>query len=233
MTTSLREDQLSEVAFNDENFVRAYGLHANNVLDYFALSPFYDSTCNNELVRMQKLGLEVLQNMKGVEYRLLHTGYEPVLFVVVKQDRSSPTIVRKQELFYILDKTIYSAPTLQRLIVSRLYKCATHVQNAFEKLNSAMHFAPSEGYTWHFEGEGYDIWRQSTESVAYETRRRRRDERLERRGEAEISSILNGLVDEHLPPNPTEQAKQVVAETSSEPMPSPDTREGTVTSPGL
>ena len=196
----LREDQLGEIAFQDESFIRHFGLHANNALDYFSLSPFYDHKCNNELVRMQKLGLEVLQSMKGVEYRLLHSGHEPVLFVVVKQERSSPQLVRRQEIFYILDKTIYKAPTLARLIVSRVAKSAAHMQNAFDQLAQASRYAPAEGYTWDFAGDGYESLRQSAEGAAFEARRKRRDERLERRAEYEINGILDGLVAQFLPP---------------------------------
>mmetsp|Transcript_5546 Transcript_5546/g.14254 ORF Transcript_5546/g.14254 Transcript_5546/m.14254 type:complete len:213 (-) Transcript_5546:109-747(-) len=139
------------------------------------------------------------RTMKGIEYRLLHTGHEPVLFVVVKQERASQTIVRQQAIYYILDKTIYQAPTLQRLVVSRLVKTAAHLQNAFDKLNSAMRYAPSQGFTWHFEGDAYKSWRQSSEGLAFERRRKRRDERPERRGEAEISGILKTILNDFVP----------------------------------
>lgn len=33
---------------------------------------FYDRTCNNEVIKMQRLSPEHLQNMVGVEYVLLH-----------------------------------------------------------------------------------------------------------------------------------------------------------------
>ena len=38
-------------------------LNPNNILDYFSerSNPFYDRTCNNEIVRMQKLSLEHLK----------------------------------------------------------------------------------------------------------------------------------------------------------------------------
>mmetsp|Transcript_31214 Transcript_31214/g.50080 ORF Transcript_31214/g.50080 Transcript_31214/m.50080 type:complete len:165 (-) Transcript_31214:1260-1754(-) len=137
--------------------------------------------------------------MKGIEYRLLHSGHEPVLFIVVKQERTSPSIVRRLALYYILHKTVYQAPTLQKLVLSRLIKCTSHVQKAFDGLDKASRYTPSEGFTWHFEGDAYKPWRQSVEAMAYEERRKRRDERLERAGEAEISTILNSLMEEYLP----------------------------------
>ena len=95
-------------------------LNQNNVLDYFSQrnNPFYDRTCNNEILKMQKLGVADVQltNMqvspllnsfvrfwgeprinkpsllKGPEYCLLHVQ-EPILYVVRKQIRHSLTQV--------------------------------------------------------------------------------------------------------------------------------------------
>lgn len=189
----ISRERLSEACFLDDNWIRAFGLSVHNVLDYFACSPFYDSSCNNEILRAQNLGLEMLADMPGVEYRLLHTGHEPVLFVVVKQERASKTVVRRQALYYILDKVIYQAPTLQRLIASRLTKSTNHLQRAFEEMSNAARYAPSQGFTWHFEGDAHKSWRMSTEGMAYDLRRRRRDEQLERRAEAEIGGLLNSI----------------------------------------
>lgn len=59
-----------------------------NILDYFSdrSNPFYDHSCNNEIIRMQRLNLEHLNNMSGIEYILLH-AQEPILYVVRKQHR--------------------------------------------------------------------------------------------------------------------------------------------------
>ena len=88
-------------------------LNQNNVLDYFSerTNPFYDRTCNNEILKMQKLGVadvqltnmqvvlffflltfEELTSDQGPEYCLLHVQ-EPILYVVRKQIRHSPTQV--------------------------------------------------------------------------------------------------------------------------------------------
>ena len=91
-------------------------LNQSNVLDYFSerTNPFYDRTCNNEILKMQKLGVADVQltNMQvtllsftnqnwrmiiwsfdqGPEYCLLHVQ-EPILYVVRKQIRHSPTQV--------------------------------------------------------------------------------------------------------------------------------------------
>nr|XP_016853750.1 PREDICTED: mediator of RNA polymerase II transcription subunit 6 isoform X1 [Anolis carolinensis] len=67
-------------------------LNSGSVLDYFSerSNPFYDRTCNNEMVKMQRLTLDHLNQMVGVEYILLH-AQEPILFIIRKQQRQSPT----------------------------------------------------------------------------------------------------------------------------------------------
>ncbi|KAL5575542.1 hypothetical protein UlMin_017241 [Ulmus minor] len=54
-------------------WLNSYPLDRNLVFDYFALSPFYDWTCNNEQLRMRSihpLDLSQLSKMIGLEYML-------------------------------------------------------------------------------------------------------------------------------------------------------------------
>ncbi len=199
-SSGLREDQVSEVSFADDDWIRSYGLGSHNALDYFALSPFYDTTCNNEKVKMQRREFAQLDKMTGLEYRLFPTGKEPVLFVVKKQLRVSEHSKKIQELYYILDKHIYQAPTLYRLFMSRLSKSCAHLQNAFDKLNQAAQFTPSQGSTWFFEGPGLEMWQENRTLRNYEARFKRRTEQLENRGKLEINKILRELDTEYMQP---------------------------------
>ncbi|MES1903278.1 MAG: Mediator of RNA polymerase II transcription subunit 6, partial [Paramarteilia canceri] len=55
---SWREDvRLSQLSWHDPVFAAV--LRADNALEYFqqASNPFYDKTCNNEVIRMQRLDL--------------------------------------------------------------------------------------------------------------------------------------------------------------------------------
>lgn len=58
-------------------------LDGSNVLDYFSdrSNPFYDRMCNNETVRMQRLDPEVMNDMTGLEYILLHVQ-DPILYII-------------------------------------------------------------------------------------------------------------------------------------------------------
>ena len=88
----LADNPLS-ISWHDSAWIPVLTPH--NVMDYFSegSNPFYDRTCNNEVIKMQRgLSLDQLQSMQGVEYTLLHVQ-EPILYVVRKQNRHSPSHV--------------------------------------------------------------------------------------------------------------------------------------------
>lgn len=62
-------------------------------------------------------------NMIGVEYILLHVQ-DPILYVIRKQHRHSPTEATPMADYYIIAGTIYQAPDLANVFNSRLV-CGT------------------------------------------------------------------------------------------------------------
>lgn len=112
-------------------------------MDYFqsTTNPFYDRTCNNEIVKMQRLNIEHLRlyliklllcfrpiiysflvmcsNLTGLEYMLLHVQ-EPILYVIRKQHRHSATAVTPLADYYIIAGVVYQAPDLGSVINSRI-----------------------------------------------------------------------------------------------------------------
>ncbi|XP_039025957.1 mediator of RNA polymerase II transcription subunit 6-like [Hibiscus syriacus] len=46
---------MTGICFRDQLWLNTYPLDRNLVFDYFALSPFYDWTCNNEHLRMRSI----------------------------------------------------------------------------------------------------------------------------------------------------------------------------------
>jgi mediator of RNA polymerase II transcription subunit 6 len=58
-------------------------------------------------------------NMTGLEYTLLH-AQEPILYVVRKQHRTSPTQTVPVADFYIIAGVVYQAPDLISVINSRM-----------------------------------------------------------------------------------------------------------------
>ena len=112
-------------SFRDTVWLTSFPLNAQTVLHYFALSPFYDRTCNNERLKMQRLALDQLKNMRGVEYELMPNVAKQLpqqLFLIRKQRRSGRTQVKPLAMYYVLDGTIYQAPNIHAMLTSRLVK---------------------------------------------------------------------------------------------------------------
>ncbi|KAF9200284.1 Mediator of RNA polymerase II transcription subunit 6 [Haplosporangium sp. Z 27] len=129
------------------------GLNPDNVLDYFALSPFWDPECNNAVLRMQtqfnNLGemKQRLSEMTGVEFALVHEKY-PTLFIIQKQRRRSPSEVKPIAIYYVLQGSIYQCPDLQTLLSNRILGSLHHVESAFNEARVSTVFHPSTGYHW-------------------------------------------------------------------------------------
>ncbi|XP_064427332.1 mediator of RNA polymerase II transcription subunit 6 isoform X4 [Mirounga angustirostris] len=143
-------DNLLGISWVDSSWIPI--LNSGSVLDYFSerSNPFYDRTCNNEVVKMQRLTLEHLNQMVGVEYILLH-AQEPILFIIRKQQRQSPTQVIPLADYYIIAGVIYQAPDLGSVINSRVLTAVHGIQSAFDEALSYCRYHPSKGYWWHFK----------------------------------------------------------------------------------
>lgn len=59
--------------------------------------------------------------MTGIEYFLLH-AQEPILYVIRKQARQSPTQAHPLTDYYVVAGTVYQAPDLVSVINSRLVR---------------------------------------------------------------------------------------------------------------
>ncbi|XP_014243749.1 mediator of RNA polymerase II transcription subunit 6 [Cimex lectularius] len=143
-------DNLLGTSWHDSTWVPI--LNPSNILDYFSVrsNPFYDRTCNNEMVKMQRLSLDQLTNMTGLEYVLLHVQ-EPILYVIRKQHRHSPTQLTPLADYYIIAGTVYQAPDLASILNSRILTVVHHLQSAFEETSSYSRYHPSKGYSWELK----------------------------------------------------------------------------------
>lgn len=146
---SIAQDNPLWISWHDSNWIPL--LNPNNVMDYFSekSNPFYDRTCNNEIVRMQRQSLDLLNEMTGVEYILLHVQ-DPILYVIRKQHRHTPTEATPVADYYIIAGTVYQAPDLASVFNSRILSTVHHLQSAFEEASSYSRYHPSKGYSWDF-----------------------------------------------------------------------------------
>lgn len=191
-------------SFRDTVWLQSFPLNQHTVLHYFALSPFYDRTSNNEKLKMQKLEFDQLKHMRGVEYEYLPTADTPQgqlqnFFLVRKQYRTSPTEVRPLALYYILDGTVYQAPNIRAILLSRLEKCSFHVNKAFNELEKGVEFGPSEGYAWDFSTEEDKMDPIPSVELAHRLKRKAEEDEQQRRTSARIEGILVGLVKKYMP----------------------------------
>merc|ERR1719239_1640170 len=99
---------------------------------------------------MQRLLPDQMLNMTGIEYTLLHFQ-EPILYVIRKQNRISPTQATPLADYYIIAGTVYQGPDLCTVVNSRLLNTLHNLQSAFEEAHSFARFHPSKGYTWEFK----------------------------------------------------------------------------------
>ncbi|GFN85586.1 mediator of RNA polymerase ii transcription subunit 6 [Plakobranchus ocellatus] len=127
-------------------------LNQGNILDYFSerSNPFYDRTCNNETIKMQRLNPDQMLNMTGLEYSLLH-AQEPILYVIRKQHRHSPTQVTPLADYYIIGGSVYQGPDLCSVVNSRLLNTLSCLSSAFDEAQSFARFHPTKGYSWEFK----------------------------------------------------------------------------------
>lgn len=114
-------------SFRDTMWLQSFPLNTQTVIHYFALSPFYDRSCNNERLKMQRLGLDQLKNMRGIEYEVLPNTAKQLpqqLFLIRKQRRSGRTQVEPLAIYYVLDGSVYQAPNIHAMLTSRLVRAS-------------------------------------------------------------------------------------------------------------
>jgi mediator of RNA polymerase II transcription subunit 6 len=117
-------EEKEDLYFVDPNFLNTGVLDSSSAMEYFSGSPFYDKSCNNEILKMQTqfraLDLKSkLSQMVGVFYELVHSNSEQTLFIIRKAynhgDRSDTLAI-----YYIIHGHVYPAPTNHSLYRARL-----------------------------------------------------------------------------------------------------------------
>ena len=108
---------LAETAFKDDAWLATLPtpnlLSKYNVLEYFSRSPFYVPPSLNE------------------EYVIVEEQ-EPHLYVIQKQVRNvANDAVKTTAVYYILDQTIFQAPTLEGILEARTSRCLYNLKEAF------------------------------------------------------------------------------------------------------
>ncbi|PJF19236.1 putative mediator complex subunit 6 [Paramicrosporidium saccamoebae] len=138
-------EELAYVCFRDVAWLQAYPLTEASVLDYFSLSQFYERTCNNEVLKMQARYtdnaalLSQLHKMTGTEFAVVRST-PPKLFVIAKQQRHSSDKVSVLSVYYILNGSIFMAPSLYAVVGNRITASLHHLGEAIDYAKGFLSF---------------------------------------------------------------------------------------------
>lgn len=91
--------------------------------------------------------------MTGVEFVVFH-AHEPSLFVIRKQMRSSPEMAEHLQTYYIINGTIFQAPSLGAVLASRILKSLHYARRALRSVEQHSSFSTTHGYSWDHVDHG-------------------------------------------------------------------------------
>ncbi|KAI5949479.1 MED6 [Candida theae] len=152
-------EALDEIQWKSPEFIQERGLNTANVLEYFALSPFYDRTSNNQVLMMQfqyqqiQIPVHVsfhqyfqsrLSEMTGIEFVIAFIR-EPDFWIIRKQNRLNPTNVIALQDYYIIGANIYQAPKVYDVLSSRLLATVLSLKSSVDTLNNMTSYHISDG----------------------------------------------------------------------------------------
>ena len=136
---------LTAVSWEDRNWWSG-ALNRETVIDYFAHSQFYDRTCLNEQLRMQRdlpreIAHQRLQELPGIMYRLDEARSEErppmeatgaqTLYVIKKLSRDRHGLESTLRYYYVLNGVIFEAPTIAAIVRVRLLRLGFYLRDAF------------------------------------------------------------------------------------------------------
>ena len=101
-------------------------------MTYFYQSIFYDKNANNERT---KEDLKRLHHMKGLEFIMSFSLPELSIFHIKKQYRSSENKVTPIAIYYVYQGRIYEAPSLNRVISSKLRNLSYYLNESLTLLS--------------------------------------------------------------------------------------------------
>lgn len=184
-----KESAMDEIQWRNPAFIMQNGpLHTNTVLHYFATSPFFDPTSNNNVIQNQaqynanlfhvlatREAFETrLRSMQGLEYIVAEQpaetgpGQGTGVWVIRKQNRrkrpgqEDELTVHKD--YFLVGENLYAAPTFADLMSSRMvgHRFSGFLQNIDADVSYFV------GHHFHSSGEDSGDCQQYTEMDACE-----------------------------------------------------------------
>lgn len=128
---------LDETLWRQPVFLSTWGLHAQNIMQYFHESPFFDATSNNGMLIAQMsnnhaMAMQItsqeafdarLREMRGEEYVCIGGSEETGVWVVRKQrrwGRGEAEVVRLATYYVVGPGNVYQAPSVGEVVANRV-----------------------------------------------------------------------------------------------------------------
>lgn len=111
-------------------------LNESNVLEYFALSPFYEKKSINQLCAAQKADFNIKKfQFKGVEFNLEQVSKDKELFLISKNYRKGYNDTYLIAYYYIFKGTIYQSPDIYSIITSNVESITNNLVSIVNEIN--------------------------------------------------------------------------------------------------
>jgi len=141
------------LCFYDQNFLAHSQLTQENIIGYFSLSPFYDKSSLNEILKMQSqfANIEVthkLTSLQGFYYILEHSSAD--LFIIARKLNSGQKTTI-QRMYYCIHGYIYCAPTVKAISDSRSVDSLLYLNEALDKYEEMKTFDWLKGFQFKAE----------------------------------------------------------------------------------
>lgn len=140
------EEKEESISFVDQRFLSSRPLDTTNILEYFSGSPFYDKSCNNEILKMQTQfrGLDQkskLSSMIGTFYEVESSNNEKTLFVIRKAYNHGDT-TETLGMYYVIHGHVYAAPTNYSIYRCRMGDSMWLLNSFIDKMMEKRKFNP-------------------------------------------------------------------------------------------
>ncbi|CAI7677803.1 unnamed protein product [Penicillium manginii] len=171
-----QDASMEEILWRSPPHVQMMGgyLHSNNILFYFAESPFFDPTSNNASLAIQANYNEAfrhfvetreafedrLKTMSGLEFVV---SYDPLQAAAHSDTRfahepSNVWVIRKQNrrgdevtvisTYFVVGDCIYMAPSVASVVGNRILSAVTSLSRLMKTASTLPNFTPSHGHTY-------------------------------------------------------------------------------------
>ncbi|KAK9454751.1 MED6 mediator subfamily complex component-domain-containing protein [Dipodascopsis uninucleata] len=151
---------LDELQWRAPEWIQMFGLRTDNVLEYFAQSPFYDRSSNNQVLKMQSQFngpmmqqqdiSQALSTMRGVEFVIAMSNPASALWIIRKQNRLSSTEVIPLSTYFVINENIYMAPSVYSIVSSRMLSTIKSLRSALVlAADNLPKFSSTMGYSYN------------------------------------------------------------------------------------